>query len=50
MNENGSLDGISTETKAYMYCLPFRPVKLGGDEAYRWRMSVYTGIGFSDIK
>jgi hypothetical protein len=50
MNGYGSLDRISAETKAYMYCLPFRQVRLGADEGYRWRMAVYTGIGFCDVK
>jgi hypothetical protein len=50
MNEYESLDRISAETKAYMYCLPFRQIRLGADEGYRWRMPVYTGIGFCDVK
>jgi hypothetical protein len=50
MNEYESLDRISAETKAYMYWLPIRPVRFVAVEGYRWRMPVYTGIGFSDVK
>jgi hypothetical protein len=48
--QNESLDKISAETKAYMYCLPFRQIRLGADKGNRWRMPVYTGIGFRDVK